>query len=71
MAERVDCALLASGGVDGSSTFGMYLAARTGVHPGSAVPAFTWRAVIKERDFTVGGSSRSAVYPVAQPVVGH
>jgi putative transposase len=39
-------------------------------HQGSAFAASAWRTVIEECDLAVGGASRSAVYPVAQPVVG-
>ena len=37
---------------------------------GGAFNASTWHAVIEERDLKVGGTSRSIVYPVAQPIVG-
>src|SRR5688572_26192467 len=71
MAERIDRALSASGVVGGPSAFGLLFKRRErAADQGSAFAASTWRAVIEERDFTVGGASRSGVYPAAQPVVG-
>src|SRR5215212_5302740 len=71
MAEQIDRALSASGVVGGSSAFGLLFKRREwATDQGSAFAASAWRAVIEERYVKVGGPSRSAVYPVAQPVVG-
>ena len=71
MAERIDRAISASGVVGGSSAFGLLFKRRErATDQGGAFNASTWHAVIEERDLKVGGTSRSIVYPVAQPIVG-
>src|ERR1051325_7854678 len=71
MAERFDCALSTARAVSRSSAFGLLFKRRErAAYPGSTVPGFAWGGAIEERDLTVGGASRSAVYPVPDPVVG-
>jgi len=65
MAERFDCALSTARAVSRSSAFGLLFKRRErAAYPGSTVPGFAWGGAIEERDLTVGGASRSAVYPV-------